>query len=137
MSRDKVFGLMSLADCYASLHRSEGFGLGLAESMSLGKPVIGTAYSGNMEFMNAANSCLVGYQLIDVSGDEYPYPEGQSWADPDVEQAAFHMRRLVEGPTYAADLGLRAQAYMRREFGFEAIGSRIERELTRIQETRV
>ncbi len=136
LSRDEVFGLMSVADCYASLHRSEGFGLGLAESMSLGKPVIGTAYSGNMEFMDAGNSCLVGYRLVDVGADEYPFPEGQVWADPDVEQAAFHMRRLAGDPAYAADLGERARAHMRREFSFDAVGERIERELARILEAR-
>jgi glycosyltransferase involved in cell wall biosynthesis len=135
LSRDEVFGLMSVADCYVSLHRSEGFGLGLAESMSLGKPVIGTAYSGNMEFMDAANSCLVGYRLVDVGPDEYPFPDGQVWADPDVEQAAFHMRRLAEDPAYAAALGARARADMRRHFSFHAVGDRIERELTRILES--
>ena len=31
MSRDEIFGLESVIDSYVSLHRSEGFGLGLAE----------------------------------------------------------------------------------------------------------
>jgi glycosyltransferase involved in cell wall biosynthesis len=136
LSRDEVFGLMSVADCYASLHRSEGFGLGLAESMSLGKPVIGTAYSGNMEFMDAANSCLVGYRLVEVGADEYPHGEGQVWADPDLDQAAFHMRRLAGDPSYAAALGKRAQAHMRAEFGLDAVGARIEHELARILTSR-
>ena len=51
--------LISLTDCYISLHRSEGFGLTLAEAMSLEKPVIATAYSGNLDFMTPANSCLI------------------------------------------------------------------------------
>jgi glycosyltransferase involved in cell wall biosynthesis len=58
-SRDEVSGLQSVVDAYVSLHRAEGLGLGLAESMYLGKPVIGTRYSGNLEFMDDANSCLV------------------------------------------------------------------------------
>jgi glycosyltransferase involved in cell wall biosynthesis len=136
LSRDEVFGLMSVADCYVSLHRSEGFGLGLAESMSLGKPVIGTAYSGNMEFMDAANSCLVGYRLVEVGADEYPYPEGQVWADPDLDQAAFHMRRLVADRAYAAALGERARTHMRTAFGTAAVGERIEHELSRILTSR-
>ena len=94
LSRDEVYGLESVVDAYVSLHRSEGFGLGLAESMSLGKPVIGTAYSGNMEFMNAGNSCLVGYRLGSGLG-EYPFPDNQVWADPDLDDAVYHMRRLV------------------------------------------
>ncbi len=134
VDRDVVFGLESVADCYVSLHRSEGFGLGLAESMSLGKPVIATAYSGNMEFMDAESSCLVGYALVDVRPGEYPFGEGQAWADPDLGQAAFHMRRLVEDPAYAAAVGSRARARMTRDFSFEAVGARIARELARIED---
>ncbi len=134
LTRDEVFGLESLADCYVSLHRSEGYGLGLAESMSLGKPVIGTAYSGNMEFMDAENSCLVGYRLVAVGAGEYPFAEGQVWADPDVDQAAFHMRRLVGDPAYAAALGQRARARMQQDFSFASVGERIARQLTCIED---
>ncbi len=110
MPRDEVFGLESVVDSYVSLHRSEGFGLGLAESMFLGKPVIGTAYSGNLEFMDDTNSLLVDYRLTAVGEGEYPYPEGQEWADPDVDQAVEHMRRLVSDPAFGRDLGARARS---------------------------
>jgi glycosyltransferase involved in cell wall biosynthesis len=132
LSRDEIFGLESVADAYVSLHRSEGFGLGLAESMSLGKPVIGTAYSGNMEFMHGGNSCLVGYRLVDVKPGEYPYADGQVWAEPDLEQASYYMRRLVADPGFSADLGRRAREHMARDFGAEVLGRRIASELTRI-----
>jgi glycosyltransferase involved in cell wall biosynthesis len=131
-TRDEVFGLESVVDSYISLHRSEGFGLGLAESMSLGKPVIGTAYSGNLEFMDAGNSCLVGYRLVDVGPDEYPYGEGQVWADPDIEVAAHYMKRLVEDSAFAADIGRRASEHMAREFSAEAVGRRIRARMTGI-----
>lgn len=134
MSRDEMFGLESVVDSYISLHRSEGFGLGLAESMSLGKPVIGTAYSGNMEFMDASNSCLVSYRLIDVRPDEYPHGNGQLWADPDLDHAAYFMRRLVDDRAFASDLGRRARDHMAREFSFSAIGKRIADELRRLPE---
>jgi len=58
----QALSLYASCDVFVSLHRSEGLGLGLMESMALGKPVIGTAWSGNMTFMNHANSCLVGYE---------------------------------------------------------------------------
>ncbi len=132
LSRDEVFGFESVVDCYVSLHRSEGFGLGLAESMSLGKPVIGTAYSGNMEFMDAGNSCLVGYRLVDVGPGEYPFPDQQVWAEPDLDHAVHHMRRLVDDPAYAADLGERARADIRTRLSVEAIGELIEREVLTI-----
>lgn len=136
MSRDEVFGLESVVDSYVSLHRSEGFGLGLAESMSLGKPVIGTGYSGNMEFMNPGNSCVVSYRLVDVKPGEYPYPEGQVWADPDLDEAAYYLRRLVDEPSFAQALGRRAREHMAREFNANAVGARIAGELRRILDRR-
>jgi glycosyltransferase involved in cell wall biosynthesis len=132
MSRDEVFGLESVVDAYVSLHRSEGFGLGLAESMSLGKPVIGTAYSGNMEFMDAGNSCLVGYRLVEVGEEDYPFPNGQVWADPDLGAAAYYMRRLVEDRDFASALGRRAAEHMAREFSARAVGQRMATRLDSI-----
>lgn len=132
MSRDEFFGLESVVDSYVSLHRSEGFGLGLAESMLMGKPVIGTAYSGNLEFMDASNSCLVGYRLVDVRPGEYPCPEGQVWAEPDLDQCAYHMRRLVEDTAFASDLGRRARDHITSTFNDKAVGESITEELTRI-----
>ena len=55
--------LMASADAYVSLHRSEGFGLTMAEAMTVGKPVIATGYSGNLDFMTEENSFLVHYKV--------------------------------------------------------------------------
>lgn len=124
--------LVRLCDCFLSLHRSEGFGRGLAEAMFFGKPVIATGYSGNLDFMNQANSCLVDCTLIPVGPDEYPHGTGQRWADPDVEQAAWYLRRLVADSTYAADIGQRAAGYIRTYHSFAAIGARHRRRLERL-----
>lgn len=100
--------LQRCCDAYVSLHRAEGFGLGMAECMSLGKPVIATAWSGNMEFMTRENSCLVGYRLIDVPPGEYLHGAGQRWADPDTSEASGWMQRLVGDPALAKKIGERA-----------------------------
>src|SRR6476469_7508588 len=63
MSRARAYGLIAMSDCFVSLHRSEGFGLGLAEAMLMAKPAIATGYSGNLDFMNRDNSLLVDYEL--------------------------------------------------------------------------
>ncbi|HZF97291.1 MAG TPA: glycosyltransferase family 4 protein [Pseudoxanthomonas sp.] len=100
--------LQRCCDAYVSLHRAEGFGLGMAECMSLGKPVVATGWSGNMEFMTGENSCLVGYRLIDVQPDGYLHSAGQRWADPDTSEASNWMQRLVADPSLARRIGNRA-----------------------------
>lgn len=107
LEREHVRALQRCCDAYVSLHRAEGFGLGLAEAMSIGKPVIGTAWSGNVDFMNADNSCLVDCTLVPVPDGGYP-GGGERWAEPDAAHAASFMRRLVDEPAYAAALGAKA-----------------------------
>jgi glycosyltransferase involved in cell wall biosynthesis len=102
--------LMATADAYVSLHRSEGFGLTMAEAMALGKPTIATGYSGNLEFMDDSNSLLVEYTMAEVPDDAAPYRAGAQWADPNIEHAAHLMRRVVEDPETAAVLGAKAAA---------------------------
>jgi glycosyltransferase involved in cell wall biosynthesis len=117
MSRDQVSGLESVVDCYVSLHRAEGLGLGLAESMYLGKPVIATGYSGNLEFMTGDNSCLVEYDLVPVEKGQYLYDDERFvWAEPDIEQAARWMGRLVDDREFRERIAQRGQRDIRSRF---------------------
>ncbi|QEE23683.1 glycosyltransferase family 4 protein [Rhodanobacter glycinis] len=120
LERDDLWALQRCCDAYVSLHRCEGFGLGMAEAMCLGKPVVATAYSGNMDYMTEANSCLVDYRVIPVTEGEYPYAEGQQWADPDVGHAATHMSRLYRERAWGTRLGTQAAIDMARDFSMEA-----------------
>lgn len=122
LTTEEMRGLLHTADAYVSLHRSEGLGLGMAESMYLGKPVIGTNYSGNTEFMHADNACLVSYELVPVKEGEYPYHVGQVWADPNIVEAAHWMQRLVDEPDFARETGNRAAAYMRKHHSRHEMG---------------
>ena len=108
LSRGRVNGLLAACDGFVSLHRSEGFGLILAEAMYLGKPVVATGWSGNMDFMNGANSCPVGYELITLDRTSGYYHAGQQWADPDIDHAAHLMRRVFEDSAYRTQLSARA-----------------------------
>lgn len=106
--------IMSACDCYVSLHRAEGFGLTMAEAMYLGKPVIATGYSGNLDFMTKDNSYLVEHKLVEIGDGAAPYPPEARWAQPDVNHAGSLMRRVFEDRQEAAIRGRRAADDIRR-----------------------
>ena len=129
LTPEELEGLMSACDCYVSLHRSEGFGLTLAEAMSIGKPVIGTGYSGNVDFMNPENSFLVDYTIGRVGPECEIYPPDGEWADPSVEHAAQLMRAVYDDPAEAARRGARAADDIARMLSPEATGAAMRRRL--------
>jgi glycosyltransferase involved in cell wall biosynthesis len=93
--------------------------------MALGKPAIATAYSGNLEFMNAENSFLVDFKLIPVREGEYPDFEGQVWADASVEHASAHMQNVYNDHARAANIGLAGKNYLAQHFNHQAVGQAI------------
>ena len=105
VSGERLASLTAACDCYVSLHRSEGFGLTIAEAMSLGKPAIATGYSGNLAFMDEGSSFLVPYALTELDQAVGPYPAGTVWADPDLEVAAELMCKVVADPEQAGERG--------------------------------
>jgi glycosyltransferase involved in cell wall biosynthesis len=111
--------MIATSDCYVSLHRSEGFGLGLAEAMFFGVPAIATRYSGNLEFMDDANSFLVDYATTEAS--ERSVYSG-AWAEPDLDGAAVIMRRVFEEPELARERARRGQETIREKHSAEAAG---------------
>jgi hypothetical protein len=110
VSSDDYFSMLDACDCYVSLHRSEGFGLTVAEAMALGKPVISTAYSSTLEFANESNSFLVPARITEVGENAPPYPPHSRWAEPDVTAAAQQMARVYADPDAASAVGARARA---------------------------
>lgn len=102
--------LQRCCDCYVSLHRAEGFGLGMAECMARGKPVIATGWSGNLEFQDADSALLVEHRMVQVGRSDYSGGEGLRWADPSVDDAAAKMRWVYEHRTEAQALAERGRA---------------------------
>lgn len=115
--------MLASCDCYVSLHRAEGFGIGMAEAMLLGKPVIATAWSGSADFVLDDHSYPVGHRLVAIGPGNEPYPSDGCWAAPDVEQAARHMREVVEHPEEAAARGARAAEFIRTQHSPAAAGA--------------
>jgi glycosyltransferase involved in cell wall biosynthesis len=125
LTREDAWGLMNACDAYVSLHRAEGLGLTMAEAMALGKPVIATGYSGNLDFMNVGNSLLIEHRLVSVDDPTRTYPRGFRWAEPSVEHAAARMRWAYENQAQARALGERAARDVRLTLSLEAAGRRM------------
>lgn len=134
---NEIKNLLHCCDCFVSLHRSEGFGLGLIAAMFLGKPVVATAYSANMDFMTERNSCLVRYELCAVPDGAYPFAEGQVWAEPDIDHAVDQMWKLVSDRDYARSLGDEASRDIRVNFSDRAVGLRYGDRIAQITASRL
>lgn len=105
LDRNTLNNLLNACDCYVSLHRAEGFGLPIAEAMYLGKPVIATNWSGNVDFMNEENSLPVSYELVELTEDYGPYKKGQLWAEPSQTDAASKMQVISKQENLAKTIG--------------------------------
>nr|WP_243867110.1 glycosyltransferase [Paenibacillus sp. BK720] len=133
LTRYEVNALLQCTDSYVSLHRAEGFGLGLAEAMYLGKPVIATNWSGNTEFMNASNSCPVSYQLVNIGQDWGPYKSHQIWAEPNIRHASEYMQRLVTDTRWRESIAASGMRTIHNEFSPAVIGQRIKNRLRELR----
>lgn len=125
MSKSEIYSLINCVDCYISLHRSEGFGLVLAEAMYLHKPIIATNWSANVDFINEENSCPVKYKLITLAEDYTPYTKGSIWAEADIEHAVEYMRKLYFDDEYRTKIAQKAGDDIRRLFSPKQSGNYI------------
>lgn len=109
-----LLSLYASYDVFISLHRSEGLGLGPLEAMRLGKPVVATAWSGNLSYMNYQNSCPVVHDFVDVDDESDFYGPSTLgvqgyWADPRPDHAAACLRRLFFDKEFREHIGRVAQ----------------------------
>lgn len=134
ISKSHLQALQRCSDAYVSLHRAEGFGLGMAESMALAKPVLATGWSGNMEFMTEQNSYLVPFKLVAVPPGQYPHAEDQRWAEPDIGHAAMLMRAMATTERdAAARRGMQAQHDVKTRLSGDTVASALIERLETIQ----
>jgi glycosyltransferase involved in cell wall biosynthesis len=130
------FRLLSSCDCFVSLHRAEGFGLGIAEAMAMGKPAIATGWSGNMDFMTANNSYPVRYTLEALEEPDPPYEAGTIWASPDLDDAARLMRLVYSDKALAQQTGHQARLDILSGYDCNEVGGRLRERLELIHRRR-
>jgi glycosyltransferase involved in cell wall biosynthesis len=99
LPRAGLWALVAAADCMLSLHRSEGYGFAIAEAMALGRAVIATGWSGNVDFMVGPGAFSVPYRLVPAHDPQEIYDiPGAQWAEPDIAAAAALLQALAERP---------------------------------------
>ena len=119
MERHELDSLIHCADVFISLHRSEGFGMVIAEAMYLGTVPVVTNWSANTEFAKPDNSCTVDYRMIPVE-DNYLFPNSpDNWADPDISQAAKYLEQLYSEPIYRVQLAQNGAQFIRTNYSME------------------
>ena len=118
-----LYGLANACDVYISLHRGEGFGLGIAEAMSFGKPVIVSDYSAPKEFCNDNTAFLIPCSSINISKEQHDHPcytYVKSCADPDLSAAAKALRLCYDDRPLSRTTGARGKAFIEKHFSLAA-----------------
>lgn len=129
MPRDEMLGLIHASDSYVSLHRAEGFGLGMAEALTFGRIVIGTDFSGNQDFLSEETGYPVPYRLRPLQPDEYHWSEGQSWAEPDHDAAVRIMRIVAANPAEGLRRGKAGQDRVLQRYSPVPVGESMRERL--------
>lgn len=122
ISTADLYGLTNACDVYLSLHRGEGFGLGIAEAMAMGKPVVVTDYSSTTEFCNIGNALVVPYKMVATPQNEETHPNYlfvKKWAEPDVYVASKDLRLLYEDRSLRNKLGECGKAFVAEHFSID------------------
>jgi FkbM family methyltransferase len=135
LSVAELHELYDTSTCYVSLHRSEGFGLTVAEAMVRAMPVISTDYSSTREFLDERTGWPIRYRMVPVGNGALPYHPDGVWADPDVGAAAAAMRQIVEDPEEATRRGKAAREHILRTRSMETAAAWMHAELSQAYET--
>ena len=132
MEKPRLNALIRLCDVFVSLHRSEGFGLVMAEAMALGTPVVATNWSANTEFMTQETSCMVDYQLVPVRKQYQCGEASHRWAEADIEQAAGYLKRLFEDKVYYQEKAEAGRQWITTHFSPEESARKMRKRLQEI-----
>jgi hypothetical protein len=111
LSDDDLRALHERGNCFVSLCRSEGWGLGAFDAAAYGNPVVTTGFGGHLDYL-AGSHYLVRFELVPVDDPAgYPsYAPDQQWAEPDLDHGAELLRQVM---THREEAAVRAAALAR------------------------
>jgi glycosyltransferase involved in cell wall biosynthesis len=122
LSAGEMISLYHSVDVFVLPTRGEGLGRPFMEAMACGLPVLGTASTGNADFMSAANSLVVTSACTAVdeaAAREIPVFRGHDWYEPSGESLRGGFRRLFEDDALRRQLGEKGRETIRGGFGLE------------------
>ncbi|MBP0904055.1 glycosyltransferase family 4 protein [Mariniflexile gromovii] len=134
LDKNSINHLINDCDCYVSMHHSEGFGLTLAEAMSLGKPTISINYSGNTEFMNEGNSFLVDYELGLIENPDRNFCFKTVWGNPNMQSAIKNLKEVYNNPDLRKEKAMNAKLFVNDKLSLYNVGSIIKGRLDHLYE---
>jgi len=121
-SDTEIEALHARGDCYLSLHRGEGWCYPLFDAACKGVPVVATAYSGPLEYLDGDHHELVPYRLTAVQQPYVYYHPRMQWADPDVSHAAARLRWVHDHREEASRKAAEAAAALHQRYAPAEIG---------------
>jgi glycosyltransferase involved in cell wall biosynthesis len=138
-SSEKMEILFNAMDVYISLHRSEGSGLTMMESIMLENPVVCTGWSGNLDFCLSDKCQLVDYEKIDISKESIYYKMFDSpvkwsvkWADPKIEDASKKLIEVYQNYNHYQKLVKENKEFIEKNYNVERLSTDIKNILINI-----
>ncbi|HNJ42336.1 MAG TPA: glycosyltransferase family 4 protein [Acidobacteriota bacterium] len=139
LSHAEIRGLHQRGDCFVSLTRGEGWGLGAFDAAAIGNPVIMTGHGGQTDYLHRELAYLVDFQLqvARATGFERDiFPPPHQLAVPDLTHAVRVMRRVYEHKQEAQTKARRLQTDIQQRFNAQVIGQKMVSALERDKVTR-
>lgn len=123
LSDGEMLALHEMGDCFVSLARAEGWGLGAFEAARLGRPVVTTGYGGQRDFLDPALAYLVDHAMVPVHEPTWSdnYGPTDLWAEPSVSQAARYLHDILADPAAARGRARRLAQRIAADFSRTAV----------------
>jgi Glycosyltransferases involved in cell wall biogenesis len=136
LSREDLLRLYACCDVFVSLHRSEGFGRGLAEALQLGLHVIATDFGGNTDFCTGPLAHPVQFKRVPIPRGAYPCADGHDWAEPDLNHAVCLLKKVASELLMQSETSPRATLSLssryKNEFSAQTVGQRYRERLQQL-----
>ncbi|TMV53010.1 glycosyltransferase family 4 protein [Paenibacillus mesophilus] len=136
LSPEELLQLYRACDAFVLPTRGEGWGRPFFEAMLMELPVIGTNWSGQVDFMNSRNSHLVQVdKFVEITDNENPAFIGHVWAEPSKSDLCAKMRWVTRRRLGAKERAVAARKDLLRKFSKKATADKVIGELSKFYDT--